>query len=192
MIPPLYADVMQRIRTYHTKEIDKARERYEREHKRHVARLADEQEHLTKAVATFLELGVFMPQTCAWGEIATDGRGGRSRSHEHPITIVRDMARELKRPFVEVYNDYVQIPRVKRLQVLTLPFVLVVKDGYPGVHHRWKTTYVPIEPSSPVIRDKMYRTIDRYHFIGETGKQFREAFLEHLKTPECRKALKLT
>jgi hypothetical protein len=119
------------------------------------------------------------PENMAIKKMHEDG----SLPHAAIGKIMRTAAREWKRPFIEMYYTFpnkhhhmsIWLPRVNYLATVIAPLVLTAKP--------WHTQGALVVDSS-----------DRYatkHVYSINDHDFSLAYLEHLKLPDVRKALKI-
>ena len=138
---------------------------------------------VTEFTANFLETGIFILQ---YGnethEIATQ-RGYYQRGYTTLNLYARELAKSLKRPFVRLYGDKLLIPKTKKLSILTTPFMFVAQKAQPARYHE------PMQQG--VIEYTHYSSLYCYQFKGREGIEWRDTFLNYIRSPECRAVLGL-
>jgi hypothetical protein len=139
---------------------------------------------VTEFTANFLSTGIFMLQFGS-ETYEIEPKYAYQRGYTSLNIYARELAKQLKRPFVRLYNDRLLIPKIKKLSILTTPFMFVAKKPEP-------TRYGLGYALNGVIENQNYKSLYCYEFRGNEGKEWRETFLSYIKEPECRRALGLT
>jgi hypothetical protein len=138
---------------------------------------------VTEFTANFLDTGIFILQYGSETyEVET------KRAYERGYTTLnlyaRELAKQLKRPFVRLYGDRLLIPKTKKLSILTTPFMFIAQKPKPLSYH---------EPAQQgVVEHTHYSSLYCYQFKGREGIEWRDTFLKYIREPECRRALGLT
>lgn len=142
---------------------------------------------VTEFTANFLSTGIFMLQ---YGSetYEIEPKYAYQRGYTSLNMYARELAKQLKRPFVRLYNDRLLIPKTKKLSILTTPFLFVAKKPEPS---NWRHNYA-LNEQGGVIENIHYKSLYCYDFRGNEGKEWRQTFLNYIREPECRRALGLT
>jgi hypothetical protein len=142
---------------------------------------------VTEFTANFLSTGIFMLQ---YGSetYEIEPKYAYQRGYTTLNLYARELAKQLKRPFVRLYNDRLIIPKTKKLSILTTPFLFVAKKPEPS---NWRYNNA-LNIQEGVIENINYKSLYCYDFRGNEGKEWRQTFLNYIKEPECRRALGLT
>ena len=138
---------------------------------------------VTEFTASFLDTGIFILQFGSETyEVAVE-RGYYKRGYTTLNLYARELAKQLKRPFVRLYGDRLLIPKTKKLSILTTPFMFVAQKAKPRYHE---------PPQQGVVEHTHYSSLYCYEFRGREGIEWRDTFLKYIREPECRRVLGLT
>jgi hypothetical protein len=143
---------------------------------------------VTEFTANFLSTGIFMLQFGS-ETYEIEPKYAYQRGYTSLNLYARELAKELKRPFVRLYNNRLLIPKTKKLSILTTPFMFVAKKPDPSHYH---SRYNMLAQEGGVIEIPSFKSLYCYDFRGNEGKEWRETFLSYIKEPECRRALGFT
>lgn len=140
---------------------------------------------VTEFTANFLDTGIFILQFGSETyEVAVE-RGYYRRGYTTLNLYARELAKQLKRPFVRLYGDRLLIPKTKKLSTLTTPFLFVAQKAKPF-------RYGDQTVQQGVIEHTHYKSLYCYEFRGHEGIEWRDTFLKYIREPECRRVLGLT
>lgn len=152
---------------------------------------------VTEFTANFLSTGIFMLQFGS-ETYEIEPKYAYHRGYTSLNLYARELAKELKRPFVRLYNNRLLIPKTKKLSILTTPFMFIAKKPGPSHYHiRYNMLaqeggVIELAQEGGVIEIPSFKSLYCYDFRGNEGKEWRETFLNYIKEPECRRALGFT
>lgn len=182
MIPQHYLDMINSIRTYY-RDLEQDRVNTTNAQVGMWRTSTDkDQQRLTELTNQFMQTGVFIFAN-RWETIPKVGRTHGQHYTQRMTVYARQLAKSLKRPYVRVENNSLYIPKLKKLDVLSTPFLFTAK---PPIEY----VYYAREPGVYEVTNRV--SIREYYFMGNEGKQHLDTWLEYIKSPECRSALGIT
>jgi hypothetical protein len=140
------------------------------------------EEVITKATQQFLEIGIHIYEPNTWSVYEKPHRQNGGHYHTPISKYLRELAHYLGRPYIDMPQSLLNIPKLKKLDVLTVPFMMVAQKTD---RNAWNTYALP----AGVWELNHYASKTSYYFKGEVGEEMRKVFLEYIKAPECKKAL---
>lgn len=184
MLPEVYTKLMADLNEHFSLQEKQIADDYKRRIDNITESRKRNQDAITKYVAHFLEMGVFVLDS-GRGTYTKPFRGDREHYTTTLNKLGEQLANSLQRPFIRLYHNELRVPKQKQLAVITAPLKFV-SEKIDGKYFRSR-----LPENGVAYLPDYYSSFDTYRFYGDEGEAHRQTFYNYIREPECRKALRI-